>query len=261
TTVQLLHPDSAEILALSVKNIFNGVASTSVEVKTEPVSGYGEAYRLARSSGMDYFLLLNTDETERSFTISAVLYSARTGTKTSEFHIYRTGNDRVAKSLRRLRSAVLDILPVRGKVLQIANGTILTDLGKSDGIVKGAEFDVVRKGTIVTKDSGPGLTYNESNIIGSFVVERVDEEICEGKYTKKGFYDTLNQDDEVVLVKIPEEKAAKKTDAANETRPGADKEGLPSTQQAKTIERESLKESLKSPVKETTLINLIEQVY
>lgn len=261
TQVQLLHPDSSEILALSVKNIFSGVASTSVEVKTDPVSGYGQAYRLARNSGLDYFLILNTDETERAFSISAELYSARTGTKTCDFHIYRTGNDRVSKALRRLRSAVLDVLPVRGKVLQIANGSVLVDLGKSDGIVKGAVFDIVKKGSIITKDAGPGLSYNESNVVGTFVAERVDEEICEGKYTKKGFYDTLNQEDEVILIKLPEEDTSKKTDAANETRPGADREGRPATNQAKTIERESLKESLKTPVRETTLLNMIEQVY
>ena len=261
STVQLLHPDSEEILALSVKNIFNGVACTSVDVKSDPVAGYGEAYRAARTAGMDYFVIIRTDETERSFTLAADVYSGRTGTKTSEFHIYRTGNDRIAKAIRRLRSAILDILPVRGKVLQIVNGTILVDLGKSDGILKGCQFDVVRRGSVITKDTGPGVTYNDSAVIGSFVAEKVDEEICEGKYSKKGFYDTLNQDDEVILVKVPDSDSAKKTDAANETRPGADKDGVPSTQQAKTLERESLKESLKTPLKETTLINLIEQVH
>ena len=148
--VQLLHADVDEVIAVAAKDIFKGVPSASVDVQTTAVAGYGEAYRAARTAGRDYFVVLSVNETERTFSLDADIYSGRTGTKTNTVHVYRTGNDRIAKSLRRFRQALLDMLPIRGTVLHNASNTLLVDLGKSDGVVKGAVFDVVKKGKIKT---------------------------------------------------------------------------------------------------------------
>lgn len=262
--VHLIHADADEIIAVAAKDIFNGVPSASVDVRTTAVSGYGEAYRQARTSGRDYFIILKTDETDRSFSLDVEVYSGRTGTKTTDMHIYRTGNDRIAKSLRRFRQAVLDILPIRGKVLNDASNTLLVDLGKSDGIVKGAVFDVVKKGAVKTVDTGVGVNYNSNDILGTFTVTDINEEISQGKYKKKGFYDTLNIGDEIILVKMPEAKGnddqSINGNAVTDTRPAANSEGEPATEVATAAERESLKESFKVQVKESPLITMIRSI-
>lgn len=261
--VQLLHADSEQVVSRAAKDLFNGIPSTAVNVQTKAVDGYGEAFRLARTAGRDYFALLTMQETDRSFQLDATIYSARTGTKTTEIHVYRTGNDRVSKSLRRFRQAVLDILPIRGKVLKNASGTLLVDLGKSDGIVKDAQFDVIKKGKIVTADSGTGVYYNEADLLGTFTVSTVNEEISEGSYKKKGFYDTLNAGDELILVKLPSDQSAaqgKDGNAVTDTRPAADGDGKPATDAAAAAERESIREDLKAPVKESPLIKMIQNI-
>ena len=259
-TVQLIHADVNEVVAVAAKDIFNGVPSASVDVRTTAVSGYGEAYRLARTSGRDYFVLLRADETERTFSLDAEVYSGRTGTKTTDIHVYRTGNDRIAKSLRRLRQAILDILPIRGKVLNDASNTLLVDLGKSDGIIEGAVFNVVKKGRVRTVDTGVGVTYNTNDVLGTFTVTAVDEEISQGVYKKRGFYDTLNVDDEVILDHLPEKGQSVDGNAVTDTRPAANANGEPATEAAEVAERESLKESFKVQARESPLINLIQSI-
>ena len=262
--VQLVHSDVDGIIAVAAKDIFNGVPSASVDVRTTAVSGYGEAYREARTSGRDYFVILKSDETDRSFSLDVEVYSGRTGTKTTDIHIYRTGNDRIAKSLRRFRQAVLDILPIRGKVLNDASNILLVDLGKSDGIIKGSVFDVVKKGAIRTVDTGVGVNYNSRDVLGTFTVTDVDEEISQGKYKKKGFYDTLNINDEIILVKMPDTKGddgqSIEGNAVTDTRPAANSEGKPATEVAAAAERESLKESFKAQIKESPLIAMIQSI-
>lgn len=260
--VQILHADVEEIVSLAVGSIFEGVPSTAVNVQTTAVSGYGDAYHQARTSGRDYFIILSAGETERSFSLDAQVYSGRTGTKTTDMHIYRTGNDRFAKTLRRLRQAVLDILPIRGNILNNATNTLLVDLGKSDGIVKGAVFDVVKQGKIKTVDTGTGVVYNSSDTLGTFTVTKANEEIAEGEYKKKGFYDVLNVGDEIVLVKLPDNAEEQSTEgnAVTDTKPAANAEGEPATQAAETAERESLKESMKVQAQESPLINMIRSI-
>ncbi len=261
--VQMIHPDAERVVALAAKSLFNGIPSTSVNVQSTSVSGYAEAFRLARTQGRDYFALISIEETDRSFALNATLYSGRTGTKTTEIKIYRTGNDRVSASLRRFRQAVLDILPIRGKVLKNKSGTLLVDLGKSDGLVPGAEFDVVKKGKIVTADSGTGVYYNSKDLLGTFTISVADEEISEGTFKKKGFYDTLNANDEIILVKLPDDQSQAQTQEGNavtDTRPAADKDGQPATDAAENAERESIKEDLKTPAKESRLIHMIQNI-
>ncbi len=263
-SVQILHSDVEEIVSVACRDIFDGVPTTAVNVQTTAVSGYGEAYHQARLAKRDYFIILSANETERSFTLDATVYSGRTGTKTTDIHVYRTGNDKIAKSIRRLRQAVLDILPIRGTVINCASNLLLVDLGKSDGIVKGASFDVVKKGKVKTVDTGTGVVYNSSDILGTFVVTDVNEEIAQGTYKKKGFYDVLNVSDEVVLVSMPSQ--AQGTDqsiegnAVTDTKPAADAKGEPATQSAASAERESIKESFAVQAQESQLVALIRSI-
>lgn len=259
--VQLFHADLEEISALAARTAFSGVPSTAVDVETNPVSSYGEAFRLARTQGRDYFVIMTAEETERTYSIDATIYSARTGTKTSEIHVYRTGNDCMAKSLQRFRAGVLDILPIRGKVLQNVQGTLLLDLGKNDGISVDAEFNIIRKGGIETNDEGPGIKYNKKDLLGTVKVTACDEEISEGKYKKNGFYDTLNVGDEIILVKNKDgDKKDKDGNAATDSRPAADAEGKAATEAAAAAEKEAIKESLKPVSRENDLIHLIREI-
>lgn len=259
--VQLFHADLEEISALAARTAFSGVPSTAVDVETDPVASYGEAFRLARTQGRDYFVIMTAEETERTYSIDATIYSARTGTKTSEIHVYRTGNDCMAKSLQRFRAGVLDILPIRGKVLQNVQGTLLLDLGKNDGISVDAEFNIIRKGGIETNDEGPGIKYNKKDLLGTVKVTACDEEISEGKYRKNGFYDTLNVGDEIILVKNKDgDKKDKDGNAATDSRPAADSEGKSATEAAAAAEKEAIKESLKPVSRENDLIHLIREI-
>ena len=259
--VQLFHADLEEISALAARTAFSGVPSTAVDVETNPVSSYGEAFRLARTQGRDYFVIMTAEETERTYSIDATIYSARTGTKTSEIHVYRTGNDCMAKSLQRFRAGVLDILPIRGKVLQNVQGTLLLDLGKNDGISVDAEFNIIRKGGIETNDEGPGIKYNKKDLLGTVKVTACDEEISEGKYKKNGFYDTLNVGDEIILVKNKDgDKKDKDGNAATDSRPAADADGKAATEAAAAAEKEAIKESLKPVSRENDLIHLIREI-
>ncbi len=255
--IQLFHSDLEEVSAVAAKEIFNGVPSAYVDVQYAPVLSYGEAFRLAREAKRDYFVVLSASETERTYSIDAKIYSARTGTETTEIHIYRTGNDRMAKSMQRFRQAVLDILPIRGKVLGNVQGKLLLDLGKNDGILSGSEFDIVRKGCVVTKDAGPGITYNKKDFIGTVTVTSADEELSEGEYKKGGFYDTLNAGDEIILTKNPETE--EKT-SLQDNRPAADSNGEPATEEARKAELESIKESLRPTFRENDLIHLIRTI-
>lgn len=277
---QLIHTELERITAEMAADIFAGVATTVVEASSAPVAGYGEAYSLARKEKRDYFAVINVDEDERTFTINTIIYSGRTGAEVTKFSIYRTGNDKFASALRKFRQSVLDILPVRGKVLNRDGSTLLVDLGRSEGVINGASFVVVKEGSIRTADTGRGLIYRDEDVLGNLVITETSEEISEGEFTRKGFYDRLNIGDEVILISLKKAEDGKEEEmpmtingshvvvndnvaALQDTAPAADAKGNKVAGDTGEPANKSVKADLIPDIKNrgSSLISLIRSIY
>ena len=236
--VQLLHCDAEEITAGMCADVFSGIAQASVAVENKAVSGYGEAYRLARKNNLDYFVLLSVEESEREISLAATVYSGRTGTETTKFSSFRTGNDKFASVLRAFRRDLLAILPVRGRILHRSVNEILVDLGIVEGMKKDVVLDVIKEGKILTNDKGLGVTFEEKNYLVSILINRVGEEISQGTLSQNGFYDRVNIGDEVLVKFRPEDKSDEDSLIADNT-PAAGEDGeriLPEDENQKKLD-------------------------
>lgn len=215
-----IHVENNRIASEYASDIFSGLASASVTTETSSVTGFGNAYQLARTSKKDYFIILSVDEGARDVTLNYTMYSARTGTKVTEDSLYETGNNRYSCVFRRFRNDVLTHLPIRSKIIDRDGKTVLADIGRSENIREGAVFDIVRKNSIQTASDGKGVVYNDSDILGKFTVSVCGEEISEGNLEYRGFYDRINTGDELVLVYLP------KSDEENAKEPGEASSGV-----------------------------------
>ena len=248
------HADSDRLTALACGDVFSGVAITSVKTQVTPVSGYGEAFKNARANNFDYFILVSLSEGEDDVSLSATMYSGRTGTETFNEKYYATGNNRFSTVLRRFRNSVLEKLTVRGKILQRNGKTVLIDLGRSENIVKDAEFKIVKKGAVKTADSGAGLFFRDDDVVGMLVVTEAGEEVSEASITSHGFYDRINEGDELVLVSMP----AQNSEAGMDTVPNADEEGNPVVNNS--VKGDELVAEIKKAVERPAIIDLLRKI-
>lgn len=200
---QFVHVDANEITAKMAADIFSGAAVTSVSAYANPVSGFGEAYRKARTDGMDFFVIMSVEESNRDITLRSTLYSARTGTEVAKDSFYAGGVNRYSNVLRRFRDNILSHLAVRGKILNRNGIDVIVDLGRAENIVNGAKFDVLRKGAIIVADDGHGVSYRSDDVLGTIEITETGEEISQGVLSLAGFYDRVNTGDEVVLLALP----------------------------------------------------------
>ena len=220
------HPELSNIAADHLALMFRGILGTSARIVTSTASSFGSAYADAHKNGFDYFILFDATESERDMKFTADVYSARTGTPTQSFAVYKTGNNRYAQSLLSLRQGILDILPVRAKLLERSGNDVLVDIGKTEGMVKDAKFAVIARGGLKTADSGKGLRFEKDNLLGTITLTKVGEDISEGILSDTGFYDRVNPRDELLLIQLPkDDKDASKT--AQDTSPAADQNGKP----------------------------------
>ena len=248
------HADSDRLTALACADIFSGVAITSVKTQVTPVSGYGEAFKNARANGYDYFIIVSLSEGEDDVSLSSTMYSGRTGTETFSEKYYATGNNRFSTVLRRFRNAVLEKLTVRGKILQRNGKTVLIDLGRSENIVKDAQFKIVKKGAVKTADAGAGLFFRDEDVVGMLVVTEAGEEVSEATITSHGFYDRINEEDELVLVSMP----SANSESGIDTVPNADEEGNPVVNN--DVKGDELVAEIKKAVERPAIIDLLRKI-
>lgn len=249
------HQDTDRLTALACGDIFSGVAITSVKTQVTPVSGYGEAFKNARANNFDYFIIVSLSEGKEDLTLKATMYSGRTGTETFSEKYYATGNNRFSTVLRRFRNAVLGKLTVRGKILQRNGKTVLIDLGRSENIVRDAEFKVIKKGCIKTADSGTGLFYKDEDVVGVITVTNPGEEVSEATITYHGFYDRINEEDELVLVNMPDQNK----EAGMDTVPNANESGDPVVNN--NVRGDQLVAEIKKAVERPAILELLRNIY
>lgn len=256
-TSSFIHADINNLAARACADIFSGVAITSVKTQAFPVSGYGEAFKNARTNNYDYFIIVSLSEGANDLTLSSTIYNGRTGLEIEKNSFYSTGNNRFSTVLRRFRKSVLDKLPVRGKILARNGKTVLVDLGKSENITKNAQFHIVKKDALQTADNEYGLFYSQSDLYGTLTITNASEEVSEGVIENMGFYDRVNIDDEVVLISLPSQNSQQTNPI--DTVPVADENG--NTVVESEIKGQNLINDIKKSVEKPSILELLRNIY
>lgn len=162
------------------------------------VANFAEAYRNARSSESDFFIIIRVNETERDIQIEADMHSSKSGTLLSNFSAYRTGNDRVKNTVKRIQSLIEEQLPFRSIILERKQNTAIIDKGSQDGLKIGDVFTIIKKDSAKLKPDAIQLGYDPRDIIGTITITALDEELAEGTLLKEGFYDMMNISDSII---------------------------------------------------------------
>jgi tetratricopeptide (TPR) repeat protein len=192
------HPDGERITADMLADTFSHDMRFSVRSHPTPVASYSEAFRASRSAGEDYFAMVRLREGKRDVMITSELYVSATGSKAETFTCFRTGNDRYASALRRLAVMMAQALPKHGAIVSRRQADCLIDLGKSDGIEVGQAFHVVEKGKARFLGEGLGIAYAETDVVATFTVTAIDEDVSQGLLERNGFFDRVKAGDIVI---------------------------------------------------------------
>ncbi len=196
--ISLYHQNAVSITAGMLADIFNSSQTVQAIPSAQPVRSYAEAFRLSRENGYDYFALLDVSEGERDIRVTLDLYVAATGTEAFSWEVYRTGNDRFASVLQKLRSDISMTLPQKGTIIDRRGTSVLIDIGRRDGGEVDQVYEIYKEDYIGIMDNGVGLKYSESEMLGTITLTEVGEDISQGVYAQNGFYDLVNIDDEVI---------------------------------------------------------------
>jgi len=199
------HVDAGAVAASYIQDIFShegNILTLPLEIRQ---ASFSTAYRTAREAGADYFLVISVKEQDRDLSLQAEMYVGRTGSRAAVFSVYKVGQDRLRNGSRQIVSQVQNSLPFRAVILQRKASLVLIDKGKADGVAKSNTYQIIRKGSVTVKNEGLGLTYTPQDIIGTLVIDEVDELVAQGTASRAGFYDEITSGDEVIALPAKDE--------------------------------------------------------
>jgi tetratricopeptide (TPR) repeat protein len=207
------HVDAGAITSSYIKEILihdRSIIPMNLEVN-QP--SFSQAFRTAREANADYFLIVSTMENERDISLKGELFVGRTGSAAASFYTYRTGVDRMRNASRGIVEQLGSILPLRGKLIQRRQAQGLIDKGRADKVKENVVYDIVKKEKSQLANQGIGLVYSPEDMVGKITIESVDEEVASGKLARNGFFDRIEEGDDVFFIpeggaRTPPETAA-----------------------------------------------------
>ncbi|MFI3256944.1 MAG: tetratricopeptide repeat protein [Spirochaetales bacterium] len=197
-SLSLYHQNALTITANMLADIFNSEQSVALIANSGAVASYARAFNNAREQGYDFFALLDVSEGDRDIKITMNLYVSTSGNRVASWEVYRTGNDRFAAALQTLKNDITITLPRKGLIIDRRGSNVLIDMGKKEGVTVGSVFNVYAKDSLKPADTEIGLKYDETQSLGSITVNAVGEDVSQGIFTQKGFYDLVNIGDEII---------------------------------------------------------------
>jgi len=200
---RLQHTLASEDLARYFASQLGGNESITFPEGSTLATGFDDAFRRARAAPSDYFIILQIDEADRSFSATADMYLSRTAALIGSFAAFRTGNDRVRDSFLKLGAQVAAVLPPQATLLVRRFDQGLIDVGSFQGLKKDDKLVIVRKGGVRLNPDTPGLSFDPKDIVGDFLVTGVDEGVSEGTVRIRGYFDYINAGDQVVFAPKP----------------------------------------------------------
>ncbi|HUX36603.1 MAG TPA: tetratricopeptide repeat protein [Rectinemataceae bacterium] len=192
------HLDAASTLRSYLADFLASSSRLEILKLKERVGSPGEAFRLSREAGADYYLVLSVKESEREIQLAGDFKVGATGSLATSFRFYRTGNDRVKNTALRLADSIVSALQPKGSILRRSQDSALVDLGSSDGLKVGDSLLVLKKGSLGVKSEGLGPSWTDQAQVGTLTITKVDEEVATGTLKSSGFFDTINVGDEVI---------------------------------------------------------------
>jgi len=194
------HADSGAVVSSLIKEFLihdRNIVISNLELKQ---NSFSQAFRQAREAGADYFLLISVTENERDISVKGELFTGRTGAPAGNFYAYRTGTGRLRDASRGIVEQLSLSMPLRGRLLVRKQGQGLINKGKADGVQADDVYDIVKKGKLGIANEGIAVVYEKEDLVGKITINSIDEEIAIGTLERNGFFDRIEQGDEIILM-------------------------------------------------------------
>jgi hypothetical protein len=94
----------------------------------------------------------------------------------------------------------------------------LINKGRADGVRADNVYEIVKRGRLQIANEGIALVYGADELVGKLTITSADEEIAVGTITRNGFFDRIEQGDEVILQVEGSSRPAAETAANPELR-------------------------------------------
>lgn len=204
-----VHVDAPQLGLILLKDLLRQSPGYEILELPHTQESFSRAWRLARESGADYFIIYNSSESDLDFSLQTDLYSARSGELIRTFQSYQTGMDKLRNSNRKILENIVQSIPFRASVLQRQGNEAIVSAGRIRGLKKGDKLIAISQGRVETDIHSLAIKYDEKDLVAFLVVEELDDYVSLVRVQRNGFFDRLINKDPVFLADVEQNPAKK----------------------------------------------------
>jgi tetratricopeptide (TPR) repeat protein len=160
-----------------------------------------EAWRTARTSNMDFFVIIRFVENNRQLFMESSLYLASTGALIQTNSVRRAGITRISDAITALTDSLHNLIPVKATLVRRSGQKALISAGHLNGVSLGDVFVVVESNNNRFVAFKPYFEIIGVNNLGQLTVDQVGDYASRGILTSHVRPDIMAAEDAVFLIR------------------------------------------------------------
>ena len=163
------------------------------------IEAFGEAFARSRQSQSDYFIIASLQQQGRTVQVDASLFASGAGIELGSYTVIDGSPNRLHNAIFTVGARIAADIPRQGRVIDIRGRMALADIGAVHGVNVGDRLPVIRREQLRAAPDALAMLYDENDLLGQFVVIRIDDLISEGVLERNGFFDQFELGDHVLF--------------------------------------------------------------
>lgn len=164
------------------------------------VSSYSEAFRIAKESNTDYYMVVSFKESGQFVQENIQIYVSNLGKLIYENNFYSGGKYKLLKSYYKIGDELNSVFQLSGDIVTLNGNEGIINLGKADNIKVGDIFYAIKPQNITLSNSTLNFSYEEKNLTGKIQITALDDQIAEFKIIDMSILNSVGESNQVIIV-------------------------------------------------------------
>ncbi len=151
----------------------------------------------SRSANASYLVKIEVLQRDNNIEITGNVYLTDSGNLLIRRQVVKNGHSSVANALIILADKILESIPLSGQIIMRRSDLAVINFGMIDGMKQGQELPIIRQNNI--KSSIGESISNESNIVGTIILNKIDDWFSQGMLIPFGDVDQIDIGNKIIM--------------------------------------------------------------
>ncbi len=199
--IENYHYQVESIYAMLLENLSYGKYKYELLPFIDKEYSRSEKMSISQGKGAYFYIDLFVKEIDTMVEVDLKLHNARNSDLIHSFGTYQFGNDKMVITSATILRKIDSVIPLRAKIIKLSGSSAVISAGRKHGVKLRDGVYIIKNKTYSLEQGKTDFLIDKSDIKGTGILVKIDENISEIKYNDIDSYKDIDVGDYVVLIK------------------------------------------------------------